>query len=75
VFRGCVKIAQQGYWAGGKPRYGFRRLLLNEARQPVQSRDQIELCGVLVDLFRSARPWATRFAWRPMESLRQCPAV
>lgn len=36
VFRGCVKIAQQGYWAGGKPRYGFRRLLLNESRQPVQ---------------------------------------
>ena len=36
VFRGCVKIAQQGYWAGGKPRYGFRRLLFNEARQPVQ---------------------------------------
>ena len=36
VFRGCVKIAQQGYWAGGKPRYGFRRLLLNEARRPVQ---------------------------------------
>lgn len=36
VFRGCVKIAQQGYWAGGKPRYGFRRLLLNETRQPVQ---------------------------------------
>ena len=35
MFRGCVKIAQQGYWAGGKPRYGFRRLLLNEARQPV----------------------------------------
>ncbi len=36
VFRGCVKIAQQGFWAGGKPRYGFRRLLLNEARQPIQ---------------------------------------
>ncbi len=36
VFRGCVKIVQQGYWAGGKPRYGFRRLLLNETRQPVQ---------------------------------------
>ena len=36
VSRGCVKIAQQGYWAGGKPRYGFRRLLLNETRQPVQ---------------------------------------
>ena len=31
-----MKIAQQGYWAGGKPRYGLRRLLLNEARQPVQ---------------------------------------
>lgn len=39
VFRGCVKIAQQGYWAGGKPRYGFRRLLLNEAREPVQILD------------------------------------
>ena len=36
MFRGCVKITQQGYWAGGKPRYGLRRLLLNEAREPVQ---------------------------------------
>ena len=36
VFRGCVKITQQGYWAGGTPRYGLRRLLLNEAREPVQ---------------------------------------
>lgn len=36
VFRGCVKIAQQGYWAGGKPPYGFHRLLLDEARKPVQ---------------------------------------
>ncbi len=36
VFRGCVKISQQGYWAGGKPPYGFHRVLLNEARQPVQ---------------------------------------
>ncbi len=36
VFRGCVKIAQQGYWAGGKPPYGFQRLLLDEARKPVQ---------------------------------------
>lgn len=36
VFRGCVKISQQGYWAGGKPPYGFRRLLLDETRKPVQ---------------------------------------
>ncbi len=36
VFRGCVKIAQQGYWAGGKPPYGFHRMLLDEARKPVQ---------------------------------------
>jgi DNA invertase Pin-like site-specific DNA recombinase len=36
VWRGCVKIAEQGYWAGGKPPYGFERMLLNEARQPVQ---------------------------------------
>ena len=36
VFRGCVKIAEQGYWPGGKPRYGLARLLLDEARAPVQ---------------------------------------
>jgi DNA invertase Pin-like site-specific DNA recombinase len=36
VLRGCIKIAQQGYWAGGKPPYGFQRLLLDEARSPVQ---------------------------------------
>lgn len=36
VFRGCVKIAEQGYWAGGHPPYGFKRLLLNESREPVQ---------------------------------------
>lgn len=32
VFHGCVKIAQQGYWAGGKAPYGFDRLLLDEQR-------------------------------------------
>jgi DNA invertase Pin-like site-specific DNA recombinase len=37
VFRGCVKIAEQGYWAGGKPPYALRRLLLDEARKPVQT--------------------------------------
>lgn len=36
VFRGCVKITQQGYWAGGKPPYALQRLLLDEARRPVQ---------------------------------------
>jgi DNA invertase Pin-like site-specific DNA recombinase len=36
VLRGCIKIAQQGYWAGGKPPYGFKRLLLDETRKPVQ---------------------------------------
>jgi DNA invertase Pin-like site-specific DNA recombinase len=36
VFRGCVKISQQGYWAGGKPPYGLSRLLLDEAKRPVQ---------------------------------------
>jgi len=35
VWRGCVKIAEQGYWAGGPPPYGFRRLLLDEAREPL----------------------------------------
>jgi DNA invertase Pin-like site-specific DNA recombinase len=32
VFHGCVKIAQQGYWAGGKAPFGFDRLLLDERR-------------------------------------------
>jgi DNA invertase Pin-like site-specific DNA recombinase len=36
VFNGCITIAKQGYWAGGKPPYGFERLLLDEARKPVQ---------------------------------------
>ena len=36
VLHGCIKIAEQGYWPGGKPRYGLSRLLLNEARDPVQ---------------------------------------
>lgn len=36
VFHGCIKIAQQGFWVGGKPPYGFERLLLDEARNPVQ---------------------------------------
>lgn len=37
VHRGCIKIAQQGYWAGGKPPYGLQRLLLDESRRPVQT--------------------------------------
>jgi DNA invertase Pin-like site-specific DNA recombinase len=36
VFNGCVWISQQGYWAGGPPPYGMRRLLLDEKREPVQ---------------------------------------
>jgi len=36
VFRGCVRIAEQGFWAGGKPPYALQRLLLDEARKPVQ---------------------------------------
>jgi DNA invertase Pin-like site-specific DNA recombinase len=35
VYHGCIKIAQQGYWVGGKPPYGYERLLLDEARKPV----------------------------------------
>jgi len=36
VFRGCVHIAKQGYWAGGKPPYALGRLLLDEKRNPLQ---------------------------------------
>lgn len=36
VFKGCAKIASQGFRAGGMPPYGFHRLLLDEQRNPVQ---------------------------------------
>ena len=35
VWRGCVRIAEQGYWAGGAPPYGLKRLLLDEKRDPL----------------------------------------
>ncbi len=35
VWRGCVKITEQGYWAGGSPPYGTKRLLLDEKREPL----------------------------------------
>lgn len=35
VWRGCVKIAEQGYLAGGPPPYGLSRLLLDEKREPL----------------------------------------
>jgi len=36
VFKGCAKIASQGFRAGGMPPYGFHRLLLDEKHNPVQ---------------------------------------
>jgi DNA invertase Pin-like site-specific DNA recombinase len=35
VTHGCIRIAQQGYWVGGSPPYGYDRLLLDEGRKPV----------------------------------------
>jgi DNA invertase Pin-like site-specific DNA recombinase len=39
VFKGCAKIASQGFRAGGMPPYAFHRLLLDEQRHPVQILD------------------------------------
>ena len=39
VWRGCVKIAEQGYLAGGPPPYGLSRLLLDEKREPLNVLD------------------------------------
>ena len=36
VWKGCAKIASGGYWAGGSPPYGTRRMLLDEKRNPVR---------------------------------------
>jgi len=39
VFKGCAKIASQGFRAGGMPPYAFHRILLDEQRNPVQVLD------------------------------------
>lgn len=36
VFHGCCYIARQGYSAGGKACFGLDRILLDEARKPIQ---------------------------------------
>lgn len=36
VFKGCAKISEQGFRSGGMPPFGLHRLLLDEARAPVQ---------------------------------------
>jgi DNA invertase Pin-like site-specific DNA recombinase len=37
VWRGCVKISEQGFRAGGPPPYGLHRLLLDEQHRPLQT--------------------------------------
>ena len=37
VFRGCKKIAEQGFWAGGMPPYGLKRVLLDEKHAALQA--------------------------------------
>ncbi len=39
VFKGCAKIASQGFRAGGMPPFAFHRILLDEQRNPVQVLD------------------------------------
>ena len=37
VFRGEVRIVQQGYWPGGSPPYATQRILLDEKREPLHT--------------------------------------
>jgi DNA invertase Pin-like site-specific DNA recombinase len=46
VWRGCVKIAEQGYWAGGPPPYGMQRLLLDEKREPLHKLEPGQRKGI-----------------------------
>jgi DNA invertase Pin-like site-specific DNA recombinase len=46
VWRGCAKISEQGYWAGGSPPYGTRRLLLDEKREPLNTLDPGQRKGI-----------------------------
>ena len=36
VWKGCAKIASNGFWAGGSAPYGLCRILLDEQRRPLQ---------------------------------------
>jgi len=46
VSHGCIKIAQQGYWVGGSPPYGYDRLLLDEARKPLHVLEHRQKKGI-----------------------------
>jgi hypothetical protein len=46
VWRGSVKIAEQGYWAGGEPPYGLQRLLLDEKREPLHTLEPGQRKGI-----------------------------
>ncbi len=46
VWRGCVKIVEQGYWAGGPPPYGTQRLLLDEKREPLHKLEPGQRKGI-----------------------------
>ena len=46
VSHGCIKIAQQGYWVGGSPPYGYARLLLDEARKPLHVLEHHQKKGI-----------------------------
>ena len=37
VSHGCIHIARQGFWNGGRPPYGLDRILLDERRNPLQT--------------------------------------
>jgi len=46
VYHGCIKIAEQGFWNGGKPPYGFDRLLLDEAHKPLHVLEHHQKKGI-----------------------------
>src|ERR671914_430262 len=46
VSHGCIRIAQQGFWVGGSPPYGYSRLLLDEARKPLHVLEHHQKKGI-----------------------------
>lgn len=46
VWRGCVRVSEQGYWAGGSPPYGLQRLLLDEKREPLHIQEPGQRKGI-----------------------------
>lgn len=65
VFRGKTRIVQLGYWVGGPPGYGYRRLMISAAgkkKQVLRPREQKSLTTDRVKLIRGSRRYYNSYS-------------